>query len=603
MNWPCLAPRSARTLALLAWTLCSLIGCGGGGGGDSTVADEPLGPPPLTVPVVTVAPQDTTVQEGEPARFSVTATGGSLFYVWRVAGRDVVEASGAELVLSAVTPAQDGAMVTVTVLNAAGSVQASARLGVTPLPRLPAIASQPQPLRLLVGETAQLSVVATGTQPLSYQWFRDGVAVAGAAADTLEVAAAGTADAGSYHVVVSNPVGQLASAAALVTVAQRPQVSAGSDHTLALKSEGSVWAWGDNSAGQLGDGSVTSSNQPVQVMAAPGTPLAGVVAVAAGRNWSLALKSDGSVLAWGRNQSGELGNGGATDEAYPTPVLTGLNGAPLSGVQAVSAGRNHALALRQDGTVLAWGASRILVGNPTADQAFPAPVVDSAGQPITDIVAISAGSVHSLAVRRDGTLWAWGDNRMAQLGDGTSVQREFAAPVLDADGVPLTGIRAAGAPLQASYAVRADGALLAWGSNFSGMLGDGTFTTSPLPVAVLGMDGHPLARVQSVSAGVFQGLALDSDGCVHSWGDNSSFKLGVGSIILERRVAGPVETTPWVALCGAKAIAGGSGEASYAIDAAGRLLGWGRNEDGRLGDGTTTSRRLPVPVLVPGTMF
>ncbi len=595
MNWPRIVPRSARTLAWLAWTLCSLIACGGGG--DPVVAEDPPGPPALTVPVITVAPQDTTVQEGEPARFSVTATGSSLFYTWRMGGQ-ALGADGPELVLPAATLAQDGATVTVTVLNPAGSVQASARLGVTPIPLAPAITSQPKPLRLLQGEAASLSVVATGTGALSYQWYHDGVAIDGATADTLDLPAARAADAGTYHAVIRNAVGQLASADALVTVAlQRPQVAAGSDHTLALKSDGSVWAWGDNSAGQLGDGSTTSSKQPVQVMAAPGTPLAGVVAVAAGANWSLALKSDGSVLAWG-SRAGPDG----TDPPYPTLVLTGPGGAPLSGVTAISAQSTLALALQQDGKVLAWGATGRLLGNPAADGMFPAPVVDSVGQALTGFVALSAGATHSLAVHGDGTLWAWGSNGQNQLGDGTTVQRDHAAPVLAADGTRLTGIRAAGTTYLASFAVRTDGTLLAWGLNAI-VLGNGTFTGSAVPMPVLRIPGKPLPGVQSVSGGMLHSLALDADGCVHSWGDNWLWQLGARSSPLFRNLAGSVDTTEGPALCGAKAIASGLGNISYAIDSTGRLLGWGANDDGRLGDGTTESRMLPVPVLVPGTMF
>jgi alpha-tubulin suppressor-like RCC1 family protein len=596
MNWPRFAPHGASALAGLALTLCSLIGCGGGG---AAQPDVPLGPPTDSVPEITTAPQDLTVAEGAPARFSVTATGGSLLYVWHVAGQ-LVEVASAELVIPSATLSQDGATVSVTVTNTAGSVQASARLNVTAVPKAPAITTQPQPLRLVPGDAASLSVAASGTAPLSYQWFRDGMALDGATTDTLEVPAAAAGDAGIYRVVVRNAAGQVHSADALVTVApQRPQVAAGNKHTLALKADGTVWAWGDNSAGQLGDGSTTSRNQPMQVLAAPDTPLGDVVAVAAGDSWSLALRSDGSVLAWG-DRPGDKGG----DPSVPAPVLAGPGGPPLSGVAGIGAGTFEALSLLQDGRVLAWGLRGLLLGNPDADGLFPAPVVDGAGQPITDIVSIHVGSVHALAVRREGTLWAWGDNRKAQLGDGTSVRREFAAPVLDADGAPLTGVRSAGAALQASYAVRADGTLLAWGSNFSSVLGGGTGTPDrPQPGVVLRGNGSPLAKVRSVSAGHFHALALAADGCVHSWGDNSGFQLGIGSILLERSAAGPVETTPFVGLCGAKAIAGGHGEVSYAVDAAGQLLGWGRNESGRLGDGTTMHQRLPVKVLVPGTMF
>ena len=443
----CAAPRSARTLAWLAWTLCSLIACGGGGG-DPVVADDPPGPPGLTVPVVTAAPQDIMVQEGLPARFSVTATGGSLFYVWRVGGQAVAE-DGTALALPAATLAKDGATVTVTVLNTAGSVQASARLGVTPVPRAPAITRQPQPLRLLPGEAASLWVVATGTGPLSYQWFRDRVAIDGATADTLDLPAARAADAGTHHAVIRSAVGELASADALVSVVlQRPQVAAGDDHTLALK-------------------------------------------------------SDGSVLSWGR-RPGDHGTG----QLFPTLVLTGPGGAPLSALTAIRAQSYRALVLQRGGRVLTCGVAGRLLGNPDADGMFPAPVVDSGGQALTGFVAISAGLMHSLAVHSDGTLWAWGFNGLIQHGDGTTVERDHAAPVLAADGTRLTGIREAGTTHLASFAVRTDGTLLAWGHD-ANVLGIGTVSSSAVPVTALSVTGKPLRGVQSVSGGAKHILALD----------------------------------------------------------------------------------------------
>lgn len=611
MTWLHHAPRGARTLTWLTWltwTLCCLIGCGGGGGGgggEIPPPDDPA-PPVLSAPAITAAPQDLVVQEGAPARFSVTASGRLLTFAWQLSGRaidvehsELSENDHAELVIAAAKRAQDGAIVTVIVTNSAGSVQASARLNVTAAAQAPAITTQPQPLRLLPGEAARLSVVASGAAPLSYQWFRDGVALDGATADTLVLAAAAAADAGTYHVVVRNAGGQIQSAEARVTVApQRPQLAAGNNHTLALKADGTVWAWGDNSAGQLGDGSDTSRSQPVQVLAGPTAPLTGIVAVAAGNSWSLALRSDGVMLAWGR-RPGDKGG----DPAVPAPVLTGPGGTPLSGVTAISAGSAHALALLQDGRVMAWGPRGELLGNAAADGLFPAPVLDAAGQPITGMVSVQAGFVHSLAVHRDGSLWAWGDNRGGQLGDGTALLRNHAAQVLDGSGVPLAGIRSAGAALQASYAVHTDGTVLAWGSNTQGLLGDGTQIDRPLPDTVLGSGGKPLSKVQALSGGTSHALALDADGCVHSWGSNANFKLGISSILLSRSTAGPVESTPSIGLCGAKSIAGGYGEASFAIDASGQVLGWGSNENGRLGDGTATGRRLPVKVLVPGSMF
>jgi alpha-tubulin suppressor-like RCC1 family protein len=177
------------------------------------------------------------------------------------------------------------------------------------------------------------------------------------------------------------------------------QVAAGNTHGLALRSDGTVWAWGQGTHGELGDGTLSTSTTPVQVYG-----LSGVVAVAAGIKDSLALRSDGTVWDWGENQFGQFGNG-TTADSQPTPVQ--VRG--LTGVTKIAAGGNFNLALRSDGTVWAWGYNQVgeLGNGTTADSAVPRQVTG-----LSHVTKIAAGPNSSLAIRSAAygqtTLWEWG---------------------------------------------------------------------------------------------------------------------------------------------------------------------------------------------------
>jgi alpha-tubulin suppressor-like RCC1 family protein len=157
-------------------------------------------------------------------------------------------------------------------------------------------------------------------------------------------------------------------------------IAAGGEHSLALKSDGTVVAWGDNSSGQLGNGTATTGSLPVAVS---GLSRVGVAAIAAGRDHSLALRSDGTVVAWGYNYSGQLGNGNTTESQVPVAVF-GLSGA---GVTAIAGGGDHSLALKSDGTVVAWGYnySGQLGNNSAIDSHVPVSVVGLGGAGVTAI--------------------------------------------------------------------------------------------------------------------------------------------------------------------------------------------------------------------------
>src|SRR3990172_3621138 len=278
------------------------------------------------------------------------------------------------------------------------------------------------------------------------------------------------------------------------------------DHSLALKNDGTVWAWGLNVSGQLGNGTNTNSNVPVQV-----TGLTGITAIAAGQDHSLALKNDGTVWAWGYNLYGQLGNGNNTNSNVPVQV------AGLTGITAIAGGgRAHSLALRNDGTVWAWGFNTSgQLGNGTlTNNNVPVPVSS-----LTAVTALAGGGNHSIALQNDGTVWTWGYNINGQLGNGTFTNSNVPVPVTS-----FTGVSAISSGDLHSLALKNDGTVQAWGNNASGQLGNGTFTNSNVPVPV-----SSLAAVTAIAGGANHSLALKNDGTVRAWGLNSYGQLGSGN--------------------------------------------------------------------------
>ncbi|MFT3783399.1 MAG: Ig-like domain-containing protein [Nibricoccus sp.] len=319
-------------------------------------------------------------------------------------------------------------------------------------------------------------------------------------------------------------------------------MASGISYTLALCSDGTVAAWGTNDQGQLGNGTTTSSLVPVAVDITGVLSGKTVIAVAAGTQHSLALCSDGTVAAWGRNTQGQLGNGTTTSSLVPVAVdTTGV----LSGktVIALSAGLFHSLALCSDGTVVAWGTGEgVGDGNSFSLSLSPKAVKTDGVLNGKIVVAIAAGNRHSLALCSDGTVAAWGDNDMGQLGDGTTILN--AAPIaVDRSGV-LSGKTVAQitAGAQFSLALCSDGTLAAWGLNDIGQLGNGTTTDSPVPVAVKNNGALAGKTPVAIAAGGNHALTLCSDGTAAAWGFNVFGQLGDNSTI-SKSVPVAVNTT------------------------------------------------------------
>jgi alpha-tubulin suppressor-like RCC1 family protein len=287
-------------------------------------------------------------------------------------------------------------------------------------------------------------------------------------------------------------------------------VATGVEHSLALKNDGTVWGWGLNFSGQLGNGIQTSSNVPVQ------NNLSNVIAISAGQYHSLSLKNDGTVWAWGNNNSGELGNGtGNGLSLVPVQVNNLIN------VIAISSGYSHNLALKSDGTVWAWGYNgygQIGIGSLTP-LFVTAPVQVSN---FTDVIAIAGGYNHSLALKSDGTVLAWGNNSSGQIGIGSNTPSTVISPMQVSN---LTNVIAIAGADGHSLALKNDGTVWAWGFNSQGQLGNGNNTESHVPVQVSNLSG-----VAAIAAGRNHSLVRKNDGTVWTWGQNGTGQLGNGTL-------------------------------------------------------------------------
>jgi uncharacterized repeat protein (TIGR01451 family) len=342
----------------------------------------------------------------------------------------------------------------------------SSPFNVIPAPQPPLIVMQPASRVLPVRGFAAFSAVASGTAPLSFQWRKDGLPIAGATGATYWILNAQTNDGASYSLIVTNLAGFAVSSNAMLTIVNGGTIVAWGDnstgqtnvppglndvlavaggygHSLALRKDGSVQAWGDDSVGQT---DVPSS-------------VSNVVAIASGYYHSLALRRDGTVAAWGDNSDSQ------------STVPPGL-----SDIMAIAGGGFHSLALRSNGTVVAWGYNGDGQTSPPAG--------------LSDVVGIAGGAFHSLALRKDGTIVAWGYNS-----DG-----EINVPA----GAASVAMAVAGGRFHSVSALR-DGTLAAWGYNGSGQ--------STVPAG--------LSNVVTVAGGGDHSLALRSDGSVAVWGYNA----------------------------------------------------------------------------------
>lgn len=354
---------------------------------------------------------------------------------------------------------------------------------------------------------------------------------------------------------------------------QNSRVASGAFHTLAIRNDGTLWAWGRNNLGQLGNGTRTDSPNPVQI--GTGTTW---VSVAAGENFSLALRSDNVLFAWGDRTYGQVGDN-VFSSSSPVTAPKALSGTWA----AAKAGATHAVALKTDGTLWCWGNNAAgQLGNADALNNNRASPVQEYTQ-FRDWTAVSAGSSHSAGLRTDGSHWAWGSNEYGTLGNpyyptlNYPVQESFYSPYwtqTDAGHDHALGMNTLGD-------------IFVWGRNQQGQLG--TATTAPT-------QGYPLmlgSGFVSTSAGHWHNAAIKKDGSLWSWGWNSQGQLGANLPAGTSSAALVQESTrsaDWLEVFPGK-------EQTLAMRTDGSLWAWGKNTYGQLGTGSASSNAVLAPVL------
>lgn len=386
-------------------------------------------------------------------------------------------------------------------------------------------------------------------------------------------------------------------------------VAAGNAHAVARRMDGTVWAWGMGSLGQVGDGGQEHRAAPAPVLG-----LTGVVDIAAGEAHSVALLSDQTLATWGANYSGQLNSGLVHRKLTPSMAI------PAAGFAQVAAGERHGVGVRPDGTVWSWGSGRHgqLGTSSRAIAAAPAAVPG-----LTGVTGVAARGSHTLALRGDGTVWMWGrywtsleisdvpvqvpglgaalavaagfNHNLAVVGGGAVRAWGLGSVVpLGHGGAPvdnevvtvsgLSGIVAVSAGSAHSLALRSDGTVWAWGRNIEGQLGNPNRDNQPTPVLVAG-----LPPVQAIVAGANYSLALGADGQIWAWGAGQFGQVGLGA-------AGIYPTPQAISgITRMKAVAA-NGYVVYALGEDGRVWSWGSGEGGALGSGAEQNRLRPAPV-------
>lgn len=347
----------------------------------------------------------------------------------------------------------------------------------------------------------------------------------------------------------------------MTALSATPNIVAGAAYSTAVAADGTIYAWGDYKASAMG-----YAQDPI--LAYPNRLLSDAVEVAAGAYHTLARKADGTIWGWGYNNTEQLAVASFLMPRITVPQrISGLPG----NVKLLSAGSTHSLALSSDGTVWTWGGnSSGQLGN--GDNSGSKVGVPTSVKGLKNVVAVSGGWVHSLALDVDGGLWSWGGDYYGQLGDGKTENAYIPAII---PGLPKLIAISAGS--YHSLALAADGAVWSWGQNTYGQLGTpGTVGTLPRVVA-------GLPKIKSIAAGNHHSVALAEDGSTWVWGES----LGAG---LATNGTFPIRTGLPKAIV---AIAAGMGH-SLALGNDGAVWAWGRNDAGQIGDGSFASRFAAV---------
>lgn len=349
------------------------------------------------------------------------------------------------------------------------------------------------------------------------------------------------------------------------------KLTGGFRHSAAVNYDGTVLSWGRNNCGQLGNGSLVTANVPTATLF-PGN----IVDLSCGDEHTIALASDGLIYSAGKNNYGQLGIG-TTSDCEPIPISVDST---YTFVKIV-AGANHSLALTNTGQVLSWGynSSGQLGNGTTANSSVPVLVTG-----LTNIVDISAGYNFSVALKSDGTVWAWGSSANRKLGVDSVEDNRIPAQITS-----LSNIVQISSGDNHSLALENDGTVWSWGENSIGQLGLGIVSSSELPSKLVKL--HDINQVCALGAPMLtygSSLALGNDGTVWAWGCNDQGQLGIGN---KTSMYSPTD----LGIYNISYIDGGVGF-SLARKDDGTLWAWGNNGYGQLGDGTQENRIVPTAI-------
>jgi alpha-tubulin suppressor-like RCC1 family protein len=343
------------------------------------------------------------------------------------------------------------------------------------------------------------------------------------------------------------------------------EVSAGQNFTLAIKSDGTLWGWGQNSnLLGLGLGNLANQNLPIQIGTANDW-----LTVSAGTIHSLAVKTNGTLWSWGNGQFGQLGNG-VFNSATPNVTQVGT----ATDWLRVSAGNRFSLAIKNTGTLWSWGWNFTgqLGNNTVVDLNLPAQVGTA-----NDWFLIDAGDQHALAIKTTGTLWAWGNNTFGQLGDGTNTTSLLPIQIGTATNWSLIS-----GGTDHSMALDSSNILYTFGNNTNGQLGDGTNTPSNVPIPISFSSSGLVSFYIAISAGQTHSLAIKNDNTLWSAGFNNQGQLGLGNLTNTNVLTQIGTANTWIAISAGHTH-------SHAVDSNTDIWSAGRGLEGELGIGSNTA--------------
>ncbi|WP_395065327.1 T9SS type A sorting domain-containing protein [Flavobacterium sp.] len=348
------------------------------------------------------------------------------------------------------------------------------------------------------------------------------------------------------------------------------KINCGSSHTVAIRLDGSLWGWGDNSVGQIGSINCIN-NQCLNQTIIENVNL--YLDINSGSGHTILLKNDNTLWSLGGNSFGKLGLGLIETSNVNAPTQIGTS----NDWNTISSTSTHVLGLKLNGTLWAWGNNTYgqLGDGSTMNKNIPVQIGFD-----TNWQKIRSGYSHSLAIKNDGTLWVWGRNNSGQLGDNSLIDKNF--PIQIGSSNDWVNVYAG---YEFSIALKNDGSIWSWGNNQVGQLGDGTFINKQVPTQIGSNNDW-----QSLDSDYGHTLAIKNDGSLWSWGWNNGYRLGDGSTINRNSPIQIGNSLSWAK------ISAGAGY-SMAITNDNLLYVWGINNVGQLGDGTNSIIQIPTQLL------